>query len=809
MNDEKKEIGRRIVEKCKGLPLALKTIGSLLRTKSSISDWQSVLESDIWDLPKEVEIMPALLLSYQHLPSHLKRCFAYCALFPKDYEFDKKELILLWMAEDFLHHSKQIKNVQEIGEQYFDDLLTRSFFLQLSSEMRQIKNVGEIGEQYFHDLLTRSFFLESSFEMRFVMHDLLNDLAKYVCADFCFRFKFDKGNIPDTTRHFSFSFDDVEYFDDLGSLIDAKRLRSFHSIINDCSYDFNPCQFNILVHELFSKFKFLRVLSLNGYSQLSEVPNSVGDLKHLCSIDLSYTHIQKLPDSICLLYNLLIMKMNFCSFLEELPSNLHKLTKLNCLEFEHTNVRKMPMHFGELKNLQVLSTFCVDRDSKVINIKQLGGLNLHGRLSINEVQNIVNPLDALEANLKNQYLVELKLKWNLNHIPDDPRKEKKVLENLQPPKHLELLSIENYGGTQFPCWVFDNSLSKLVSLWLNDCKYCLCLPPFGLLSSLKNLEIGGLDGIVSIGAEFCGSNSSSFKSLEKLGFYNMKEWEEWECKTTSFPRLQHLSIYKCPKLKGLPEQLLYLKSLDINSCDKLVISVNSMFTSSLQLFSIIVSPLVNIPMVHYDFLEAMEINSDCDSLTIFPLDLFPKLHLLQLSRCQNLRRVSQEEHAHNHLKVLRISECPQFESFPSEGLSAPWLQILSIRGAENLKLMPKRMQILLPSLTELEIIDCSKVEMFPDEGLPSNLKKMSLSSLKLIASLRDTLDANTCLESLIVEKLDVESFPGEVLLPRSLTTLHIRFCPNLKKLDYKGLCHISSVTYYGCPNLHQRKLQSS
>jgi len=92
LNDEKKEIGRRIIEKCKGLPLALKTIGSLLRTKSSISDWQSVLENDIWDLPKEVENMPALLLSYQHLPSHLKRCFAYCALFPKDYEFDKKDV---------------------------------------------------------------------------------------------------------------------------------------------------------------------------------------------------------------------------------------------------------------------------------------------------------------------------------------------------------------------------------------------------------------------------------------------------------------------------------------------------------------------------------------------------------------------------------------------------------------------------------------------------------------------------------------------------------------------------------------------
>ncbi|XP_027923030.1 putative disease resistance RPP13-like protein 1 [Vigna unguiculata] len=409
LNDDLKEIGRRIVEKCKGLPLALKTIGSLLRTKSSISYWKSVLENDIWDLPKEVKIIPALLLSYQHLPSHLKRCFAYCALFPKDREFDKKELILLWMAEGFLHHSQQINNVEEIGEQYFEDLLMR--------------------------------------------------------------LKFDKGNcIPKTTRHFSFAFDD-----------------------------------------------FLRVLSLNAYSELREVPDSVGDLKHLHSLDLSRTGIQKLPDSTCLLYNLLILKLNYCSRLEELPSNLHKLTKLCFLEFKNTKVTEMPMRFGELKNLQVLSPVFVNKNNE-FNIKHLGGLNLHGRLSINEVQNIVNPLDALEANLKNKDLVELELKWESDHIPDDPRKEKKVLENLQPSKIVEYLSIENYGGTKFPSWVFDNSLSNLVSLRLEDCKYCLCLPPLGLLSSLKTLKIIGLDGIVSIGDEFYGNSSSSFTSLESLEF---------------------------------------------------------------------------------------------------------------------------------------------------------------------------------------------------------------------------------------------------------------------------------------------------
>jgi len=223
---------------------------------------------------------------------------------------------------------------------------------------------------------------------------------------------------------------------------------------------------------------------------------------------------------------------------------------------------------------------------------------------------------------------------------------------------------------------------------------------------------------VSIGAEFYGSNSSSFVSLERLEFRNMKEWEEWECKTTSFPQLQYLFVDQCHKLKGLSEQLLHLKELFISNCDKLIISGNNMDTSSLELLRIYACPLVIIPVTHYDLLEEMMIDGVLDSLTIFPLDFFPKVSLLELGRCQNLRRISQE-YAHNRLKKLKVDNCPQFESLPS-------------------------MQIMLPSLTELRIINCGEVKMFPDGGLPSNVKHLSLSSCKLIASLTET---NTCLES--------------------------------------------------------------
>nr|KYP34733.1 Putative disease resistance RPP13-like protein 1 [Cajanus cajan] len=121
-----KEIGTKIVGKCGGLPLALKTIASLLQNKS-VLEWKNILQSEIWDL-EQSDIIPALALSYHHLPSHLKRCFAYCAIFPKDHKFDKDSLIQLWMAQNFLQCCQHSASPEEVGEQYFNDLLSRSFF---------------------------------------------------------------------------------------------------------------------------------------------------------------------------------------------------------------------------------------------------------------------------------------------------------------------------------------------------------------------------------------------------------------------------------------------------------------------------------------------------------------------------------------------------------------------------------------------------------------------------------------------------------------------------------------------------------
>ena len=156
------EIGREIVRKCKGLPLAVKSLGGLLRSVENLEEWRKILQSDIWELQLQENlssnILPALWLSYYYLPPNLKRCFSYCSIFPKDYVIEKEKMILLWMAEGLLQPENG-KRMEDVGEEYFQDLISRSLFQRLSQDGTTI-----------------------------TMHDLVHDLAMFISGEFYFQF---------------------------------------------------------------------------------------------------------------------------------------------------------------------------------------------------------------------------------------------------------------------------------------------------------------------------------------------------------------------------------------------------------------------------------------------------------------------------------------------------------------------------------------------------------------------------------------------------------------------------------------------
>ncbi|KAL0924169.1 hypothetical protein M5K25_004978 [Dendrobium thyrsiflorum] len=121
------KIGQKIVNKCGGLPLAIKILASHLKFERDEAKWMGILESELWDLDLGTnEIFPALKLSYQRMPNHLKPCFRYCSMFPKNMIPDKNNIVWLWMAQGYIQPKIGSKTMEAIGREYFDELLGRS-----------------------------------------------------------------------------------------------------------------------------------------------------------------------------------------------------------------------------------------------------------------------------------------------------------------------------------------------------------------------------------------------------------------------------------------------------------------------------------------------------------------------------------------------------------------------------------------------------------------------------------------------------------------------------------------------------------
>ncbi|KAB1227591.1 putative disease resistance protein RGA4 [Morella rubra] len=168
-------IGKEILEKCVGVPLAIRIIGRLLNLRNSETEWLSFKTNELLRI-KQNDILPTLKLSYDKLPPHLKHCFAYCSLFPKDSLIPKSILVKLWTAQGFIHLSDQDQCFEDVGNEYFMDLLWRSFF--------QEAELDEYG-----DVISCK------------MHDLMHDLAVSVAGSLITTFDCEKKAIDVKTRH--------------------------------------------------------------------------------------------------------------------------------------------------------------------------------------------------------------------------------------------------------------------------------------------------------------------------------------------------------------------------------------------------------------------------------------------------------------------------------------------------------------------------------------------------------------------------------------------------------------------------------
>ncbi|XLT22881.1 hypothetical protein HN873_054173 [Arachis hypogaea] len=252
-------IGKEIVKKCKGVPLAIRTLGSLLYSKYEINDWESLRDAEIWNLPqKKDDILPALKLSYDQMPSYLRQCFAMFSLFPKDCRLTSVDVVSLWSALGLLPTPSKNETSLDVGNRYLSELMSRYF----------LENISGCGTSY-----------------HFCIHDLVHDLALYVAKDERQLISSDCQNIPENVLHLSLS-----EFDLFGKSFKLNLLG-----VRTLLFPFGRVGANNedLFRAWVSSCKYLRYLNLD-YSTFETLPRSISQLKHLRYLSL---RVKKLDQS--------------------------------------------------------------------------------------------------------------------------------------------------------------------------------------------------------------------------------------------------------------------------------------------------------------------------------------------------------------------------------------------------------------------------------------------------------------------------------------------------------------------------------
>ncbi|XP_058108850.1 putative disease resistance protein RGA3 [Magnolia sinica] len=628
---ELEEIGRIIVKKCGGLPLAAKTIGSVLCSRRTRSEWELVLQDDIWNSPDALQGLPALLLSYYDLPPALKQCFAYFSIFPKDLEIEKDTIVKLWVAQGFIP-SDTGRDVEEIGGLYIDDLLRRSLLQDVELDY-------------------------DNYICKCKMHGLVHDLAQSVARRHCslVGIRMQTFFYPSYNRHsFLIASDEAGEVDPIwATLYQARKLRT---LLRDSRISRVP-------QDLFDHFRFLRALDLSR-TDMKILPRTVEKWKHLRYVDLSYTDIEVLPDGLSNCINLQTLRLNFCQRLRKLPKWISTMISLRHLEFQsHVTVDSahhisyLPQRITTLTGLRTLTDFIVsggDKGYKCGDLKHFK--HLGGRLQIIGLENVSRD-EAREAELdKKQNLHTLSLQYDYRHgelFHDEVKTTEDVLESLQPHTNLKVLYIWCYQGFKLPKWTEDPVFSNLLKVELQHCRKCKQLPSLGKLPSLKFLKIVGMTEVTTVGSEFDNNDGSgggvSFPKLQILIFSNMPNWEAWELSCGDgevMPSLLELEINDCGKLKALPYNLPPL-------IRKLTLDISNDGMSSGGPF----------PLLHELKHLVIRRSPDLTSLPCGWLGKLKSLQTLEIHRCPRLRSLSRPEELQHltMLQELKISFCPLLE----------------------------------------------------------------------------------------------------------------------------------------------------
>ncbi|KAL3727998.1 hypothetical protein ACJRO7_032702 [Eucalyptus globulus] len=506
-----KNLSRRILKKCEGLPLAIVAIGGLLFAKD-VQEWEMISHSLAVELESNdrMQIFRKILsLSYIDLHYNLKRCFLYLGVFPEDRVIERMTLIRLWIAEGFIEEREGMAR-EEVAKRYLNELINRSLVQIAETDIE-----GRLKTCRVHDLMRESIlsklkdenFVSFVSEQTKELHERVRRLSvQYNCNN-----ALNQLNLPS-----------------LRSLL-IFQLRTSSSI----DEQFFP-----------TSSKLLRVLDLGG-SCLHKFPQQILVFSHLKYLSLRRSNVRVIPRSIVKLQNLETLDLKH-TFISEMPVEITKLKKLQHLlvysdaeittsvPFGFRKGFSAPKGIAALTSLQNLCCVKAGGGRSKNTMQELGELSQLRRLGVTDLKKD----DAKELCQSLEKMTNLQL-LNVNAKSESDIIDLDFLSSAPP--FLRGLYIEGCLK-KLPDWLpLLTSLTKLRLAWTR-----LKSNPLIALQNLPNLVELYLSKAFDGETLVFGDNG--FPKLKKLFFANLENLIFALMNGQAMPCLQNLIIVGCRHL---------------------------------------------------------------------------------------------------------------------------------------------------------------------------------------------------------------------------------------------------------------------
>ncbi|XP_027345190.1 probable disease resistance protein At4g27220 [Abrus precatorius] len=827
INGALNEVALEIVKECKGLPIAIVSVGAALKGKSD-SWWISALNDLKHSKPLDVDegdrnAFTCLKLSYDYLRSEAaKSILRMCSMFPEDHEIEVEDLFRYGIGLGIREEVDSFEIIRCKVNVAIENLIESSLLTYSKEEKKHVK---------MHDLvrdavlwITRKEKKTIELNPKQMLHELLKDEAvkeSYVLSLW--------GLNKDLVLH-ELNVPKLEVL-----LLSLSWYRGYTLNLSNLSFE---------------GVEKLKVMAINGSSYRNSIlslPQSTQWLTNLQTLRLRGLKLEDISFVVSL-RNLEILDLQF-SQLKELPNDIGKLKKLKLLDLTqceildqcYDEVIQRCLHLEELYiygyGLSLKSYETLEKNDKLLKLQSyvisVGGLNYFSyriynfpnRVFYMEKFNTLNPGKVTKALLQ---------RINIVHLLELQGDCKSFIPEV----------VQAVGG-----------MNELTELRLDNCDKIECV-----INKISPHEFGFIQKI---------------EKLQLLSCINLKRI--FSCNLCN---LKCLNIIACPKLASLfpmsvAQNLLKLEEMKLSRCDILEHMIreeenginiaqeilpipdndnsclgqleelqphNSQFQIQ-NLFHLLRKlELENLPC----FLKICEKNcyphspstkkqrlkprtsgvneklmsGDVSTLQISVLG-FQHLQSLKVVKCEKVKHLFSMDVLHirlPHLTFLYIRECEELEeiildngetqnTYNVEGCF-PNLRELKVSKCNKLKrLFSSTFARMLPQLQRLRITDATQLEEVFSHKAKNNKEKFVLPNLWEITLVNLPVLVDICqgmkLHAVKLTRIEIEACPKFTTISEYLQT-GVQGCDEAMSdqvLDFQNKSFISSVEVLYLTNL--------